>query len=77
MQLNVSEARARLSELMAAAERGEEAVIARRGNPVVRLIPVKSSSGVRLGALKGIVPSESIPDFLAPMSAETRKSWGA
>lgn len=74
MQMNVSEAKAKLSELVAAAERGEEVVIARGGNPAVRLVPVKSA-GIRLGALKGVVTPDSIPDFLAPMSAEELAEW--
>ena len=38
MQLAVSEAKPRLSELIAAAERGERVVITRRGEPAVELI---------------------------------------
>ena len=40
MQMNIAEAKAKLSELIAAAERGDEVVIARGGQPVVRLVPV-------------------------------------
>lgn len=76
MQMNVAEAKAKLSELVAAAERGEEVVIARGGHPVVRLVPA-SAQGVRLGALKGLVPAGSIPDFLEPMSEEELAAWGA
>ncbi len=38
MQLAVSEAKPRLSELIAAAERGERVVITRRGEPAVELV---------------------------------------
>ena len=38
MQMNIAEAKAKLSELIAAAERGEDAVIARGGKPVGRLV---------------------------------------
>ena len=74
MQMNVSEAKAKLSELVAAAERGEEVIIARGGHPVVRLTAMKPA-GVRLGALKGIVPAESVPDFLEPMNADELAEW--
>lgn len=37
MKVNVAEAKARLSELIDAALRGEEVTIARRNKPVVRL----------------------------------------
>jgi prevent-host-death family protein len=76
MQMNVAEAKAKLSELVAAAERGEEVVIARGGTPVVRLVPA-AGQGVRLGALRGVVPADSLPDFLEPMSAEDLAEWGA
>ena len=39
MRVGVLEAKNRLSELLAAAERGEEVVITRRGEPIVRLEP--------------------------------------
>lgn len=74
--MNVAEAKAKLSELVAAAERGEEVVIARGGRPVVRLVPA-SAAGVRLGLLEGVVPARSVPDFLEPMDADERASWGA
>lgn len=76
MQMNVADAKAKLSELVAAAERGEEVIIARGGHPVVRLVPVHSH-GVRLGALKGLVASGSVPDFLEPMSEDELEEWGA
>ena len=40
MQYNVLEARNQLSKLIDAAMRGEEVVIAKRGEPAVRLAPV-------------------------------------
>ncbi|HTT98381.1 MAG TPA: type II toxin-antitoxin system prevent-host-death family antitoxin [Rhizomicrobium sp.] len=41
MQVNVLEAKNRLSQLIKAAQAGEEVVIANRGEPVVRLVPVR------------------------------------
>jgi prevent-host-death family protein len=38
-QLNIADAKARLSELIARAEAGEEVIIARRGRPAVTLTP--------------------------------------
>jgi prevent-host-death family protein len=38
MQMNIAEAKAKLSELIAAVERGEDVLIARGGHPVVRLV---------------------------------------
>lgn len=39
IQMNIAEAKARLSELVARAEAGEEVVIARDGKPIVALTP--------------------------------------
>ena len=39
-QVNMHEAKAQLSQLVARAEAGEEVVIARAGKPAVRLVPV-------------------------------------
>lgn len=40
MQVNILEAKNRLSELIRSARSGEDVVIANRGEPVVRLVPV-------------------------------------
>ena len=37
--MNVQEAKTRLSQILAQAERGEDVVIARDGTPVARLVP--------------------------------------
>ena len=60
------DAKTRLSELVAAAESGEEVVIARDGTPAVRLVAVAAEHRpVRLGALAGQV--ELADDFDAPL----------
>jgi prevent-host-death family protein len=43
MQVNVLEAKTRLSSLIKAARDGEEVVIAHRGEPMVRLVPVEGA----------------------------------
>jgi prevent-host-death family protein len=50
--MNIAEAKAKLSELVARAEAGEEVIIARDGKPAVSLTPKSSpgqGSGRRLG----------------------------
>lgn len=60
------QAKTRLSELVAAAEAGEEVVIARDGVPAVRLLPVRiEHPPVRLGILAGQV--EVGEDFDDPL----------
>jgi prevent-host-death family protein len=47
MQVNILEAKNRLSELIKSAQAGEDVVIANRGQPVVRLVPTKSNSKIK------------------------------
>lgn len=69
MQVNMHDAKTRLSELVAAAESGEEVVISRDGTPAVRLVAVGVTySPVRLGALAGEIEvgedfDEPLPEF--------------
>ena len=44
MQVNILEAKNRLSQLIKAALAGEEVVIANRGQPMVRLVPAETTS---------------------------------
>lgn len=44
MQINILEARNRLSQLLAAVRAGEEVVIANRGRPVARLVAVEAAA---------------------------------
>ena len=54
MQVTIHQAKTRLSKLIAAAERGEEVIIARRDKAVVQLNPVREVRGTsRIGGLKG------------------------
>lgn len=63
------DAKTRLSELVAAAERGEEVLIARNGRPAARLVAVSEQHRpVRLGVLAGQIMlgddfDEPLPEF--------------
>ncbi len=46
---NIHEARSRLSKLIEHALNGEEVIIARAGQPVVRLVPVTTDASPRTG----------------------------
>lgn len=50
IHVNIGEAKTRLSELVAAAVRGEEVVLSRAGDPQVRLMPVGQRSEEELAA---------------------------
>ena len=63
IQLNVQEAKTRLSEVLAQVEAGEDVVIARSGKPVVRLVPVAEPPPRPVGFVQGTV-GDSIFDPL-------------
>jgi prevent-host-death family protein len=65
-QVNMHDAKTRLSELVAAAEGGEEVIIARGGTPAVRLVAIRAEHPpVRLGVLAGEI--EIGEDFDEPL----------
>jgi prevent-host-death family protein len=45
MQVNILDAKNRLSELIRSVRKGNEVVIANRGEPVARLVPVDTGGG--------------------------------
>lgn len=66
MLVNMHDAKTKLSELVAAAEGGEEVVIARNGTPAARLVAISvEHSPVQLGALAGEIEIGS--DFDDPL----------
>ncbi len=71
--VNVHQAKTQLSRLLAQAEAGEEVVIARRGDPVVRLVPCKPKGKRQPDVLKGKI---TIPDsFFDPLPEEELRLW--
>lgn len=72
MQMNIADAKARLSELITLSQQGQEVIIARGGQPVVRLVPI-TATGFRFGLAQG--EGGVLPDFLAPMSEGELADW--
>jgi prevent-host-death family protein len=74
MIVKMHQAKTQLSKLIAAALAGEEVVIARGSEPVVRLTPIQPTHPKRrFGALKGQL---KVPDsFLEPLSEEELALW--
>jgi prevent-host-death family protein len=62
---NMLEAKTRLSQLVAKAERGETVLIARDGKPVAQLVALKPRRRPEWGAFRGMV--DLADDFNAPM----------
>jgi prevent-host-death family protein len=69
-QINIAEAKAKLSELLDRALAGEEIVVARAGKPLVRLVPVNRPEPRKPGAWRGWAATVPTEVFLAPMDAE-------
>ena len=71
--VNIHQAKTQLSRLLAQVEAGEEVIIARRGEPVARLVPCKTRGRRRHGASKGKIV---IPDsFFDPLPEDELKLW--
>lgn len=72
LTFNIGEAKTKLSQLVALAERGNDVVIARAGEPAVRLTPVEP-----LRPVFGFAPyyGEPSDSLLEPMSAEEISLW--
>jgi prevent-host-death family protein len=72
LQFNIGEAKDRLSELVAAAKRGEEVIIARAGEPEVRMVAINPDSAklelaAKRRAFIGSCPDIPDVDWFAPL----------
>jgi len=67
MQVNIYEAKTRLSELVDQAHHGETIVIAKNGTPLAKLVPLGSGSKPKIvfGLMKGQI--QIADDFDAPL----------
>ena len=71
--VNVQQAKAQLSRLLARVEAGEDIVIARRGELVARLVGCKPGNKRQADILKGKL---AIPDsFFDPLPDEELSAW--
>lgn len=72
--VTIHQAKTNLSRLIEKACRGEEIIIARGPDPVVRLVPVAATKGRRkLGMLKGKL--EVGPEFFEPLPDDELSRW--
>lgn len=77
MQVTIHEAKTQLSRLIAAVERGEEVVIARRDKPVARLVPAIHERPRRKLGFLAHVPVK-LDGFFAPeFEAEIAEAFEA
>lgn len=71
--VNVHQAKTQLSRLLAQVEAGEDVVIARRGQPVARLVSCKPRSKRQFGAMKGKIALTDA--FFEPLPEDELKLW--
>lgn len=72
MLVNMHDAKSQLSKLIVAAEAGDDVIIARRGKPAVRLVPVTSKT-FRFGSLAHLV--KTVPHFDEAMDEAELALW--
>ena len=70
--MNVRAAKSQLSKLVAAAEAGEDVIIARKGRPAVRLVPVRNTA-FEFDTLRHLVTE--VPDFDEAMGEDELALW--
>ena len=72
--MTIHQAKTNLSRLIEKACRGEEIIIARGPEPVVRLVPIATSKGRRkLGMLKDKLVVG--PEFFEPLPSDELSRW--
>ncbi len=69
--VNVQDAKAHLSELIARAERGEEVVIGRAGKPVAQLVAIRTATPRTFGTVRLVIPD----DFDRPLPDDELGAW--
>lgn len=74
---NVGAAKDHLSELIAAAEAGDEVEIARSGVPIVRLVAIPSKPGAQFLASFGSLPGIEIGDDVEFTEAEIEEMYAS
>lgn len=71
--VNMHEAKTTLSQLVEQAEKGEEILLARAGEPVARIVALKTGARRVLGQWRGRVRMSD--DFDAPLPADELEHW--
>ena len=71
-QVTIHSAKTNLSKLIEAAMAGEDVIIARGDEPMVRLVPIKKG-GFRIGIITADLGEG--PDWFDPMDEDELKLW--
>ncbi len=71
--VNMHEAKTTLSQLVEQAEQGEEILLARAGEPVARIVALRTGTRRVLGQWRGRV--QMADDFDAPLPSADQNAW--
>jgi prevent-host-death family protein len=68
-QINLAEAKAKLSRLVAQAAKGKGVIIAKSGIPMAKLVPLEDGkpAKIKFGTLKGVLSDEFVKAIEAPL----------
>ncbi len=73
--VTIHAAKTNLSQLISLVEAGEEVVVARGKEPVVKLVPLRAAASKRrIGALRGQLTVDA--SFFDPLPEEELAAWG-
>lgn len=77
ISVNIAEAKAKLSYLIAQAKAGEEVIICNRNEPEIRFFPIEPKQNAPIKRPIGLAKGEfEVPDsFFEPMSEEELSLW--
>lgn len=75
MQLNVHEAKTRLSQLLEMVQEGETVIIARHGQPVAEIVPVRRQGGFPFGIARAEPITGTGDEWWQPMSDAEAEDW--
>ena len=75
MQVNVHEAKSKLSRLLELVEAGETVVIARHGQPVAELVPARRKTGFPFGIAREDPLAPVGDDWWQPLSDAEAEDW--
>jgi hypothetical protein len=72
VEMSIAEATSKLTDLVSAAEQGQEVILTRDGRPVARMVLVLRHP-FKVGLLDGM--GGVLPDFLEPMDQSDLRDW--
>jgi prevent-host-death family protein len=75
VQVNVHEAKSKLSHLLELVEEGETVVIARHGQPVAELVPARRTTGFPFGVAREEPLAPAGDDWWQPLSDAEAEDW--